>query len=92
MDITTALGPDTLATITESLLAQLPTWFGIPEANAEYVRAAHTLPGVVAYAGDEPVGLLLHKRHFPRRPKSTCWQSSPIITARASAELWSTNW
>lgn len=54
-----------LATITARLLDQLPAWFGRPEANAQYVESARTLPGVLARSSDgEPVGILLHRRHF----------------------------
>ncbi|GAA1588196.1 MULTISPECIES: GNAT family N-acetyltransferase [Kribbella] len=65
MNITAVPASDALATTTEALLAQLPAWFGIAEANAEYVNAARTLNGLVARVGDEPVGVLLHRRHFP---------------------------
>jgi hypothetical protein len=42
--ITRVTGSAELATITERLLALLPSWFGIPEANAEYVESAMHLP------------------------------------------------
>ena len=54
-----------LAEITERLLKLLPSWFGIPEANAEYADSATRLPGLVARSGDEAVGVLLSRRHFP---------------------------
>lgn len=54
-----------LAAATERLLALLPSWFGIPEANAEYVDSARRLPGVVARAADGVIGVLLVDRHFP---------------------------
>lgn len=63
--IATAAGSPELAAIAENLLATLPNWFGIPEANAEYVAAATRLPGYVAHAGDDAVGILLCERHFP---------------------------
>ncbi|MEV4290293.1 GNAT family N-acetyltransferase [Nonomuraea bangladeshensis] len=58
-------GSAELAEVTARLLDQLPSWFGMPEANAGYVEAAKRLPGLVAYAGAEAVGVLLHERHFP---------------------------
>jgi GNAT superfamily N-acetyltransferase len=58
-------GSAELAAITQRLLGLLPSWFGIPEANAAYVASAHRLPGLVAHAGTEPIGILLHQRHFP---------------------------
>jgi GNAT superfamily N-acetyltransferase len=56
-----------LADITARLLGQLPSWFGIPESNAEYVESATRLPGLVARtdtADTEAIGVLLHRRHF----------------------------
>ncbi|GAA1687706.1 GNAT family N-acetyltransferase [Nonomuraea maheshkhaliensis] len=53
-----------LADVTEGLIAQLPSWFGIPEANAAYVESARLLPGFVARCGTEPVGVLLYRRHL----------------------------
>jgi GNAT superfamily N-acetyltransferase len=53
-----------LASVTERLLGLLPAWFGIPEANAEYVDSATRLPGFVARAGHGAVGVLLVHRHF----------------------------
>lgn len=47
----------------ERLTAALPDWFGIPEANRHYAAQAEVLPGLVAQADDEAVGLLLLKRH-----------------------------
>ena len=64
MEISAVGGSSELATITNTLLTQLPAWFGIPEANAEYVNVARTLPGLVAHADDEPVGVLVFRRHF----------------------------
>ncbi|MEU7524263.1 GNAT family N-acetyltransferase [Saccharothrix sp. NPDC042600] len=52
------------AAITERLLDRLPAWFGIPEANAEYIAAAGRLPGFVAKSGVAAVGILLYHRHY----------------------------
>jgi GNAT superfamily N-acetyltransferase len=65
MEISTSNGSPELATITKALLEQLPAWFGVPESNAEYVNAARGLNGLVARVGEESVGVLLLKRHFP---------------------------
>lgn len=54
-----------LAETTALLLKLLPPWFGIPEANAEYVDSATRLPGLVARSGAEAIGVLLSRRHFP---------------------------
>ncbi|MGW4955744.1 GNAT family N-acetyltransferase [Nonomuraea sp. NPDC004186] len=57
-------GSAELAEVTARLLDRLPTWFGIPEANAEYVESATRLPGLLAHAGAEVIGVLLYRRHF----------------------------
>jgi GNAT superfamily N-acetyltransferase len=50
---------------TAALLARLPDWFGIPEANANYVEEARTLPTIAALLNDDVVGVCLVTRHFP---------------------------
>lgn len=66
--ISRATGSPELAAVTERLLGLLPSWFGIPETNAEYIESATRLPGFVASdggRGGEPIGVLLYRRHFP---------------------------
>jgi len=43
----------------------LPEWFGIPEANAQYARDIEPLPTFVVRDGDDVVGFLTIKRHYP---------------------------
>jgi GNAT superfamily N-acetyltransferase len=45
------------------VLATLPTWFGFPEVNEEYVRTADTTPTVVATLDGDDVGLLTIVTH-----------------------------
>lgn len=52
--------------MTERLIELLPAWFGMPESNAEYIDSANELPGFVVKAGDDSVGILLYRRHFPK--------------------------
>ena len=47
------------------ILSLLPTWFGIPESNEDYVRSADAHPGVLADVGDEVVGITTVKQHSP---------------------------
>ena len=54
-----------LAAVTRRLLNGLPEWFGIAEANDEYVESATRLSGYLARENDDVVGLLLMNRHFP---------------------------
>jgi GNAT superfamily N-acetyltransferase len=51
-----------------AILASVPEWFGIPEANAQYVADAARLPSYLAVDDDDPdevVGVALLAEHFP---------------------------
>lgn len=53
---------------TQRLLASVPEWFGLPEANGDYIEAARTKETwtVRDGAGDgRVIGLTLVDRHFP---------------------------
>ncbi len=45
------------------LLDLLPDWFGIDEANENYVRVANTHPSVIATLDGEDVGITTVKHH-----------------------------
>jgi len=47
------------------ILATIPEWFGIPEANESYVTDGGRLPSYLAVDGDEVVGVALLNEHFP---------------------------
>ena len=47
------------------ILQQLPTWFGIPEANQHYIDTADASPGVIATLDGDAVGITTVKRHSP---------------------------
>lgn len=47
------------------ILAALPSWFGIPEANEHYLRAAGAKESYLALLDGEVVGVALVDRHFP---------------------------
>jgi len=47
------------------ILSNLPTWFGIPESNEDYVRTADTNPCVIASVGHGDVGIATIKHHSP---------------------------
>jgi len=56
--------PDTGAgTICALVLDDLAEWFGIPEANAAYAKAAEANPTVVASTNGVPVGILTTVQH-----------------------------
>jgi GNAT superfamily N-acetyltransferase len=48
-----------------AILASIPEWFGITEANESYVADARRLPSYLAVDGDEVVGVALLNEHFP---------------------------
>ena len=49
----------------EALIAALPEWFGIPEANAAYLRNLSRLPSWVALIGTGLVGAATMEQHSP---------------------------
>jgi GNAT superfamily N-acetyltransferase len=51
--------------VCEPILAALPEWFGIDEANAAYVVAADLHPSVIASVSGSDVGLTTVVRHHP---------------------------
>ena len=48
-----------------SILRLLPSWFGIPEANRDYIESADLRPGVIASVGKDDVGIATVKHHSP---------------------------
>lgn len=63
MSIAVTRGRDPEAT--RRILAGLPSWFGIPEATAHYVRAAAEKESYLAVIDGGTVGVALVDRHFP---------------------------
>lgn len=49
--------------VCRDILARLPEWFGMSDANLAYEHDAETLPTWLALEDDEPVGLMILKRH-----------------------------
>ncbi|MEJ0028164.1 MAG: GNAT family N-acetyltransferase [Rhizomicrobium sp.] len=47
------------------ILAALPEWFGLAEANAAYARDVETMAMFAAVAGGETLGFAALKRHTP---------------------------
>lgn len=46
-----------------SILAELPEWFGIPEANDDYAEHADRHAGVIAELASAPIGITTIVRH-----------------------------
>ncbi len=57
--------------IAAKILQQLPDWFGIPEATANYVKQCAVLDFWVARDEEKPVGFIALKRHFPAAAELT---------------------
>ncbi|MFL5958828.1 MAG: coenzyme F420-0:L-glutamate ligase [Gaiellaceae bacterium] len=62
-DVVEVGDPAERSRIAESVLRDLPEWFGIDDATAAYVTAAAALP---TFAVEPDVGFLCLKRHAPR--------------------------
>jgi GNAT superfamily N-acetyltransferase len=55
-----------LGDVCREILASVPEWFGIPEANETYIAFAHAHPTWIASAADgTAVGLISGYSHFP---------------------------
>ena len=51
--------------VCRDILATVPTWFGMEEANQHYYALAETAPTIVARDDDgDAIGLLIELRHF----------------------------
>lgn len=57
--------PDARQRIVREILATLPDWFGLPEANARFADEARGLPMFVARRGEQAIGLATLRQHFP---------------------------
>lgn len=64
-DVTLRDQPSGSGPIARKILDALPAWFGIPEANDDYVAFAETAPSVVATIDGQDVGLLSLQLHSP---------------------------
>jgi len=52
------------ASICRTILQDLPEWFGRPDAVERYASAADTLPMMVAFDMDQPIGFVSLQPHF----------------------------
>ena len=66
-NITITREPDAEARayICRELLAALPDWFGLPDANARFERDVRELPMWVARLGGRAIGFVTLRQHFP---------------------------
>jgi GNAT superfamily N-acetyltransferase len=55
-----------MGSVCNKILSDLPDWFGIEEANRNYVEKAEKLPTFVAIVESEPVGFMSLLLHSPQ--------------------------
>lgn len=68
--------------VCRSILAELPAWFGIPEANDDYAAHADAHAGVVAEIDGEPVGITTVLRHGPSSAEIYLMAVRPAVHRR----------
>jgi len=78
-----------------AVLARLPSWFGIPEANTAYVESLDHLPAWVAVEGETVVGFVAVVLHTPRSAEISVMAVDPDLHRRgfggalvAAVESW----
>ncbi len=54
------------ADITNSILRDLPNWFGIEEAIVEYIEKVQNMPFWAVFEGNSAVGFIAVKEHFEK--------------------------
>ena len=50
--------------VCEKILRSLPNWFGIEEAIQDYIKQSKTMPMIVAFHNNSPIGFISIKHHF----------------------------
>jgi RimJ/RimL family protein N-acetyltransferase/GNAT superfamily N-acetyltransferase len=65
LEIKKITDPDEKSMICRSVILSLPDWFGLQEANKEYIENVKKTEFYAAYMFDEPVGFYSIIRHFP---------------------------
>ncbi|MBC23167.1 MAG: hypothetical protein CMJ32_04540 [Phycisphaerae bacterium] len=63
--------------VCEPILRSLPKWFGIEESLLMYVRDADTMPTMLVKDGDDVIGFLTIKMHFPVSADIHCMAIRP---------------
>lgn len=58
--------------VCEPILRALPEWFGIEESLVQYVKDADTMPTMLVKDGDDVIGFLTIKMHFPESADVHC--------------------
>jgi GNAT superfamily N-acetyltransferase len=58
--------------VCEPILRALPEWFGIEKSLIQYVKDADSMPTMLVNDGDDVVGFLIIKKHFPESADIHC--------------------
>ncbi len=58
-DIKEIINPNQKSEIAETILADLPEWFGIPESTKEYIETSKELPFIAYMQDDKPIGFVV---------------------------------
>ena len=56
----------------EKILRALPEWFGQEDSTLQYIKDADTMPSMLAKDGDEVVGFITIRKHFPETAEMHC--------------------
>ena len=49
----------------EKILRALPEWFGQEDSTLQYIKDADTMPSMLAKDGDDVIGFITIRKHFP---------------------------
>jgi len=56
----------------DKILRALPEWFGIEDATLQYIKDANSLPSILAKDGDDVIGFITIRQHFPETAEMHC--------------------
>jgi len=54
------------------ILRALPEWFGIEASTLQYIEDADTMPTMLAKDGDDVIGFITIRKHFPETAEMHC--------------------
>lgn len=73
--------------VCEPILRALPEWFGIEESLVQYVKDADTMPTMLVKDGENVIGFLTIKMHFPESADIHCLGIHPDYHRKAVGRL-----
>ena len=71
----------------EPILRALPEWFGIEESTVQYIKDADSMPTMLVRDGEEVVGFLTIKYHFPESADIWCMGILPKYHRTGTGKL-----